>query len=183
MLEEIRTGGQDGGDFAAWCAARAAGIRCAGTMPLGFRTASGDRPEYAAEFGAVENESREWPPRTEANVRDAAATLVFNAGPDWSPGTKLAVGVCRRLRKPYDVLDTRRLPLPIALAGRIASGGYLSLNIGGNRAPHPWPELESYLTRVFALLLITGHAKRTGPAPAASALVKELVLRLGETAK
>lgn len=75
-LRKVVSGGQTGVDVAAVRAAKKVGLRTGGTMPKGFRTLDGPRPEYAAEFGMVEHPySSAYPPRTLANVLAADATL------------------------------------------------------------------------------------------------------------
>jgi hypothetical protein len=54
MLDEIVTGGQTGADQADWRVARAFGIPTGGSMPKGYLTEDGPRPEFAALYGAVE---------------------------------------------------------------------------------------------------------------------------------
>jgi hypothetical protein len=76
-IERVIGGGQTGADQAGWRAAHAAGIATGGSMPRGFLTEQGPRPEFAEMFGAVELDSPDYPPRTRANVCDSDGTLVF----------------------------------------------------------------------------------------------------------
>lgn len=50
-LRRVISGGQCGVDVAALRAAKRAGLQTGGTMPRGWRTLDGPRPEYAAEYG------------------------------------------------------------------------------------------------------------------------------------
>jgi hypothetical protein len=75
MIARIISGGQTGVDIAALRAAKAKGIPTGGTMPKGFRTLAGPKPEWAAEFGLVEHTSDAYPPRTWRNVRDSDITV------------------------------------------------------------------------------------------------------------
>ena len=54
MLAKIISGGQTGADQAGWRATRAFGIPTGGSMPRGFLTEDGPRPDFAELFGAVE---------------------------------------------------------------------------------------------------------------------------------
>jgi hypothetical protein len=93
MIERIVTGGQSGADLAGWRAAKAAGIACYGWMPKGFLTEDGPRPEYAGLYGAREHSSKEYPPRTRANVAENCVVLWF--GDPRSRGGKLTLGCAR----------------------------------------------------------------------------------------
>lgn len=75
MISKIISGGQTGVDIAALRAGMSRGIPTGGTMPKGFRTLAGPKPEWAAEFGLVEHASPAYPPRTYDNVRNADITI------------------------------------------------------------------------------------------------------------
>lgn len=186
MLDLVITGGQTGGDQAAWEAARACGIRRGGMMPLGYRTAAGDRPDFAGLHGATEHTSRDWPPRTEANVEAGDATVILNRGVTWSRGTLLAERLCRAHKRPRIILDPdteldldgRPCP-PVRLAGWIVGHAVQMLNVAGNREPDPWPEAIRYLGQVFGLLVLAGHARAEPPWPAVDSLLCSFARRVG----
>src|SRR5690606_23607617 len=94
MLRQVITGGQTGVDQAAWRAARRAGLRTGGFMPLGFLTEDGPRPEFAPRFGAVALDSPSFDDRTRANVALADAALIL-ADDHSGPGTLLTIDCCR----------------------------------------------------------------------------------------
>lgn len=75
MISKIISGGQTGTDVAALRAAKSLGVATGGTMPRGFLTLSGKRPEYKAMYGMVESYSPGYAFRTASNVRDADFTL------------------------------------------------------------------------------------------------------------
>lgn len=75
MIARVVSGGQTGVDIAALRAAKARGIPTGGTMPKGFRTLAGPKPEWAAEFSLVEHTSADYPPRTFKNVDDSDVTV------------------------------------------------------------------------------------------------------------
>ena len=74
-IAKIISGGQTGVDIAALRAAKLAKIPTGGTMPKGFLTLLGPRPEWAREFGLAEHPSPNWPPRTWQNVKDSDITI------------------------------------------------------------------------------------------------------------
>lgn len=57
ILDRVISGGQSGVDQAALRAARAAGIPTGGSMPRGFLTEDGPRPDFAELYGLVELDS------------------------------------------------------------------------------------------------------------------------------
>jgi hypothetical protein len=50
MLEKVISGAQVGSDISGLRAAKTLGIPTGGTMPYGYRTKAGNRPEYALEY-------------------------------------------------------------------------------------------------------------------------------------
>ena len=94
----VISGGQTGADQGALFAAEILGIPTGGWMPRGFRTETGPRPDFAQRFGLKEHPSPNYPPRTEANVREADATLIF--GNPAERGSALTARICGRLRRP-----------------------------------------------------------------------------------
>jgi hypothetical protein len=75
MLDRVISGGQSGADQAGWRAARAAGITTGGSMPKGWLTEDGPRPEFAEIYNAVEMPTADYRARTEQNARESNATL------------------------------------------------------------------------------------------------------------
>lgn len=107
MIARVISGGQTGVDVAALRAAKARGIPTGGTMPRGFRTLAGPRPEYAAEFGMVEHASPTYPPRTFANV--AAADMTIRIAVDFrSAGELCTLRAILKLHKPHVVVRVFR---------------------------------------------------------------------------
>lgn len=112
----ITTGGQKGADLGAWEAAREMNVPTAGWMPARFRTEgrinengflTGDEhhPEFADIFGAREDSSYEYQPRTRRNVADCKAILLF--GDETSPGSKLLLRAAKGKR------PVLKIPKPI----------------------------------------------------------------------
>lgn len=103
MIRKIISGAQTGADIGGLIAAKKLGIETGGTMPKGFRTLDGPKPEYAKLYNIVEHESSAYPPRTACNVRDSDATMRFAT--NWrSDGEILTLGMILQYKKPrYDV--------------------------------------------------------------------------------
>jgi hypothetical protein len=111
MLEKVISGGQTGADIAGVMTAYRFGIATGGTMPKGFLTQAGPKPEWAAKYGFVEHESPKYPPRTFKNVMDADATIRFAADFE-SSGEKLTLKAIQQYKKPHmdvDVIKPRSL--------------------------------------------------------------------------
>jgi len=100
-LQRVVSGGQSGVDRAALDAALALGIPCGGWCPRGRRAEDGTIPP---RYPLRETSSSAYPERTEANVREADATLVLTRGKPQG-GTALTVALTRRLGKACLVVD------------------------------------------------------------------------------
>ncbi len=98
MITKIISGGQTGADQGGLEAGRELGLQTGGTAPLGWWTEKGHRPELLRSFGLVEAGIKGYPFRTEMNVVNSDGTVIF--GDFYSPGTKLTVKCCDRVRKP-----------------------------------------------------------------------------------
>lgn len=164
MLERILSGGQTGADQAGWRAARGAGLATGGRMPRGFATEDGPRPEFAALYGAVEDQSADPAVRTVANVQAADGTLIF-AGTESFSGTALTIATCQEAGLPHLVLPALLSdeigpdPDPATVAVWIEAQGLRTLNVAGDReshAPGLGARVEAFLTEVFRLLARPG---------------------------
>ena len=151
MLERVVSGGQTGADQAGWRAARACGIATGGWMPRRFETEDGPRPDFAAEFGAVELDGG-YAERTRANVRDSGGTLWF--GDTQSPGGRTTLRACHALGMPaFVVIEGRTRPSD--LAAWIEAEEIRTLNVAGNRestAPGIGSRVERFLAETFRRL-------------------------------
>jgi hypothetical protein len=148
----ILSGGQSGADQAGWRAARAAGIPTGGSMPRGFLTEDGPRPEFAELYGAVDLQSPTYPPRTRKNVEDSDATVWF--------GNPLTMGgvetghACETARKPLLVI-VPGVTRPSDLAAWIIKSNIRTLNVAGNResrSPGIGAKVERFLAEAFRQL-------------------------------
>lgn len=165
LLGTVRSGGQTGVDIAALRAAKALGVATAGTMPLGFRTHGGPRPEYAALYGCTEAPSPDWAPRTRANVAAADATLRLALDMN-SPGERCTANACRDLGKPCVsvAMDLgwhgQLVPEPGEVDNAVAAlrllavrlGRPLHLNVAGN-SERTAPGIEAAAERVLRAML------------------------------
>jgi hypothetical protein len=150
VLRRILTGGQTGVDQAAWRAARAAGLVTGGTMPYGFQTEDGPRPEFARDFGAVAGESTDPAVRTLVNVAAADATMILVDGPP-GPGTSLTIEACRRQDKPHRCVHLDNADTSDLLTW-LAAHGVTTLNVAGDREstrPGIGRRAEAFLRGLF----------------------------------
>jgi hypothetical protein len=123
---KIISGGQTGADLGGLVGARRAGIATGGTAPLHYRTEAGRQRRVLRGFGLVEHPSYRYLPRTECNVRDSDATVIF--GNTGSPGCQATVAFCRSLGKPF-----LANPLPTELRRWVEANQFSVLNVAGNR--------------------------------------------------
>lgn len=130
MLEKVISGGQTGADKTGLITARLFKIHTGGTAPKGWRICNYDGSDGTdptlADFGLVEHTSRNYRPRTEQNVVDSDATVVF--GFTGSPGVKLTINKAKEHGK---VLIVN--PAPQMLVDMIALHDIKTLNVAGNR--------------------------------------------------
>jgi hypothetical protein len=103
MVREVWSGGQTGVDRAALDVARELGIPCGGWVPRGRLAEDGVIPDRYA--GLRETDSADYSERTEANVRDADATLILYFGPGPTGGTLATLDAADRLGRPRLALD------------------------------------------------------------------------------
>lgn len=143
LLTTIHSGFQTGSDMGGILAAKDLGLQTGGVMPRGFRTEDGDRPEYADLYGAKEHRSRDYGPRTTANVRDTDATVVCSRHPE-SSGSLATAREARYFGRPCVVN-----PTPEGLVAFLHEHGVVTVNIAGNResvAPGIEANVRAFLT-------------------------------------
>ena len=102
MVAKIVSGGQTGADRAALDIALEIGLATGGWIPRGRRAEDGTVPETYRDL--VETESDAYEHRTELNVRDSDATVVFSFGQP-SGGSALTVQIASSLGRPLLLLD------------------------------------------------------------------------------
>jgi hypothetical protein len=159
-LKTIRSGGQNGADIGGVRAAKKSGkVQYCGTMPNGFRTLDGPKPEYAAEFNMAEHSSPNYPPRTYENVKvsDGTIRLAVNIN---SAGERCTLKAINQYGRPYfDVhiqsVSSFALPPechPSAAAKWIVENNIAHLNVAGN-SEQTAPGIEAYVERYITALI------------------------------
>lgn len=158
-LKKIVAGGQTGADRAGWDAAKDAGIKTGGWMPLGYDSEDGKHPEFALQYDAKEWFVPAYPARTKLNIQDSDATIVFNLGTQLSKGTVLAIGMGRIVGKEVRVViydpEQGWSESPADIARWIESREIETLNVAGNRETNPpsvYPIVKIYMARVLKIL-------------------------------
>lgn len=99
IISVVISGGQTGVDVAALRAAQALGLPTGGTMPRGWRTLDGPRPEYRGLYRMTEHASSSYVPRTYANVSDSDITIRI-ARNFSSTGERCTISALRRYSRP-----------------------------------------------------------------------------------
>lgn len=107
---KIISGGQVGADIAALRAAKECGYETGGWMPKGFKTRSGDKPEYAEMFGMVETHDGGYPVRTRMNIATSDVTIRYGSNFK-SYGERLTARLVGEFKKP--IFDVRITPTEI----------------------------------------------------------------------
>jgi Circularly permutated YpsA SLOG family len=145
VIARIISGGQNGVDLGALRAAKSSGVPTGGTMPKGWLTLDGPRPEYAEEFGMTVLSYGGYAARTHKNVQDADFTLRI-AQNLLSPGeicTMRAIESCckphanvriRENAAPNDNEVLRDIEAAVTAIRRlgVSLGRLVILNIAGN---------------------------------------------------
>lgn len=128
-LRRIISGGQTGADRAGLEAAKLLGLETGGTAPLGYRTEVGADPSLA-EFGLSESNAADYGVRTETNVVDADATIVF--GRATSPGSRKTISLAKKHGKPLLVVNKQEGAAE-SIRAFLNETGAQTLNVAGNR--------------------------------------------------
>jgi hypothetical protein len=124
----IVSGGQSGADRAALDWAIEHGIAHGGWCPKGRKTEEGVLPE---RYRLCETPSTAYLQRTEWNVRDSDATLIFTLGDSLDGGSKRTATFADRLKKPW--LHVRPGVHPKYVARFLTRHGVTTLNVAGKR--------------------------------------------------
>lgn len=124
----IVSGGQTGADQAGLDWAIAHGLKHGGWCPKGRKTEDG---VLAGAYLLTETPSASYLQRTEWNVRDSCATLVFTLTDKLDGGSKRTADFAERLGKPW--LHVRPGVHPKYVARFLARHGVKKLNIAGKR--------------------------------------------------
>jgi len=135
---KIISGGQTGADRAALDWAIRSGIPHGGWCPKGRKAEDG---RIAARYALAETPSRRYAQRTDWNVRDSDATVIFTGKPCLHGGNKKTLEFARRYRKPCLVLSRSdsSSDLGLLLSRFISLHRVRVLNVAGSRSsqePH-----------------------------------------------
>ena len=133
MIERVVSGGQTGADRGGLNAAIHCDVPHGGWCPKGRLAEDGVIP---AAYDLRETTSRDYAKRTEANVVDSDATVVFSYGKP-TGGTALTIALCERHGRPHMLVDLVRLKESQAIALVSAWLNEVSdvrvLNVAGSR--------------------------------------------------
>ncbi len=154
MLVKVISGGQTGADIGGVKAAKLAGLKTGGTMPKGFKTLEGPRPEYAALFGMTEHASPNYPPRTHQNAKDSDGTVRFAANFSTSGEICTLTGVRKSGKELFDVAILGTVQ-PKELAAWLVEKKITVLNVAGNSersAPGIEEFVMAFLGETFEIL-------------------------------
>lgn len=100
MVTKIISGAQTGADRAGLDAALCLGLLVGGWIPRGRKTDEGElSTDLMLRYCLQEHVSAAYPPRTEQNVRESDATVLF--GRMSSPGSALTIRLCKLHNKRY----------------------------------------------------------------------------------
>lgn len=124
----VVAGGQTGADRAALDWAIEQGIPHGGWCPRGRKTEDGVLPE---RYRLQETPASAYLQRTEWNVRDSDATLIFTLGDRLDGGSKRTAAFADSLGKPW--LQVRPGVHPKYVARFLARHGVKVLNVAGKR--------------------------------------------------
>lgn len=129
-IEVVISGGQYGADLAGLQAALDAGIPTGGWAPKDYRTERGSNYNLRDIFNLKEHRSSAYPPRTELNVKESDATVIFSER--MSSGTNLTIDLCVKHNKPYVLINPFKDD-PRKLVTFINGTNPSVVNIAGNR--------------------------------------------------
>ncbi len=157
----IVSGGQTGADRAALDFAIAHGIAHGGWCPRGRLAEDGPLPP---RYQLRETPSQNYAQRTEWNVRDSNATVLFTLTAEMQGGTALTRDLAERLGKPWLHLaggEAGRASVPEAadrLAAFLAGHQVQTLNIAGPRASQE-PGVADFVGQVLATVWDAANAR------------------------
>jgi hypothetical protein len=147
MLRKIISGGQTGADRAALDWAINHGIPHGGWCPKGCRAEDGT---IEAHYCLIETPSEEYWQRTEWNVRDSDATVIFSIRRDLHGGTLLTLQLAKQYNRPMIHLcqEEEQANHARALRSFIEQFHIAVLNVAG---PRSWdePGIDQFVSNVL----------------------------------
>jgi hypothetical protein len=151
MITKIVSGGQTGADRGGLKAAIALGISIGGWVSKGRRAEDGEVPEI---YPLMETPSRDYPQRTEWNVRDSDVTVIFSWGDVFSRGSMLTKSLADKYAKPSCVVNLKGMDDREAakiVAEFIRKNKPKILNIAGTRESKA-PGIEARVEHIMLLV-------------------------------
>lgn len=161
MLRKVISGGQSGADIAGLRAAKRYGLETGGSMPKGFRTMHGFRPQYAKLYGMRATQSGAYPVRTKENALNSDATSRFAYSFN-SYGERATLRAVLEAGKPYVDIDLTRPKAftPMDFGCWLLDFNVGILNVAGNADKRIEEWVENFLFQTFEALL-GGKEKKT----------------------
>lgn len=133
MIEKLVSGGQTGADIAALDVALRYDFPHGGWCPRGRRSLEGPIP---AQYQLRETPSDSYLQRTEWNVRDTDATVVFTLASEATGGSSKTIGFAKKHKKPclhLSMAGGGLFPPAVQLQGVVKEHGVKVLNVAGSR--------------------------------------------------
>lgn len=160
---KVISGGQTGADIGGLRAAKSYSIETGGCAVKGFRTETGTLKELKTVYNLDDDQGFNEVSRTIENVKRGDITIVFADNIE-SPGTRLTINTCKKLKKPYKVN-----PAAFVIADLITKmneilpeDGVFVMNIAGNReskAPGICARTERVLGASFKMVKFKAREK------------------------
>lgn len=150
-IEKIVSGGQTGADRAALDFAIEYGIPHGGWCPRG-RLAEDGRIDD--RYQLTETASERYEQRTEKNVEDSDATVIFSLAKTLTAGSGLTAGMARKHKKPCLHLSEETMTVAeatVALILFLTEHHVRILNVAGPRASTE-PEVGAFVEKVLSTL-------------------------------
>jgi hypothetical protein len=157
MIVKIVAGGQTGADRAGLGVAIRYGILHGGWCPKGRRAEDGP---IGGQYLLTETPSSSYLQRTEWNVRDSDATVIFTLASQLSGGSKRTAEFCAKHRKPWIHLGAAGKDPALNLQRFVQENHVQSLNVAGTRLSKE-PDIVSFVEKVLTKVL--QDQKRNNP--------------------
>jgi hypothetical protein len=150
LPQKIISGGQAGADRGALDFAMVQGVNSGGFCPRGRRAEDGPIP---ARYTLTELGSPDYPPRTQRNVAESDATVIFNRGQTDSRGTSLTARCAKEAGKPFLVIrGCEEVAAGVdGLAAFLSAHKPVTLNVAGNSESKA-PGMSAYVVAVLSAL-------------------------------
>jgi len=128
----VISGGQTGADVAGLAAAHKLGIPTTGWAPKGFKTEKGPKKILQSRYGLIEDESRDYGPRTVKNAHAADITFIFSPQQK-SSGTVKTINACIKSGCAYVVYTECNEATTRSILNYLMLMKPMVVNIAGNR--------------------------------------------------